>query len=134
MKRLSLLILFIVFMLSPQGVTTVSGHSGGLNKEGCHTKKSTGEYHCHSKKKLKKEGVDVPVEPGIIKEIPEPVQIKKEASKKLGDMAEEAVKKVQDLKIPKIGKKNKRGLDAEEAVTHTTEPKNKIEIPQIGTE
>ncbi|MNN21379.1 Excalibur calcium-binding domain protein [compost metagenome] len=22
-------------------------HSGGLNKEGCHTNRSTGEYHCH---------------------------------------------------------------------------------------
>ena len=25
-------------------------HSGGTNSEGCHTKKSTGEYHCHNKK------------------------------------------------------------------------------------
>lgn len=26
---------------------TVEAHSGGLNAEGCHTNKSTGEYHCH---------------------------------------------------------------------------------------
>lgn len=25
-------------------------HSGRTNSEGCHTKKSTGEYHCHNKK------------------------------------------------------------------------------------
>lgn len=23
------------------------GHSGGLNSEGCHTNRKTGEYHCH---------------------------------------------------------------------------------------
>jgi len=23
------------------------GHSGGLNKEGCHTNRKTGDYHCH---------------------------------------------------------------------------------------
>ena len=22
-------------------------HSGGTNSKGCHTKRSTGEYHCH---------------------------------------------------------------------------------------
>ncbi|MBJ6980340.1 excalibur calcium-binding domain-containing protein [Luteimonas sp. MC1572] len=25
----------------------VAAHSGGLNSEGCHTNRSTGEYHCH---------------------------------------------------------------------------------------
>ncbi|WP_156964045.1 YHYH domain-containing protein [Trabulsiella guamensis] len=25
-------------------------HSGGTNSEGCHTQKSTGEYHCHNRK------------------------------------------------------------------------------------
>lgn len=23
------------------------GHSGGLNKQGCHTNRATGDYHCH---------------------------------------------------------------------------------------
>ncbi|WP_281421680.1 excalibur calcium-binding domain-containing protein [Novilysobacter antarcticus] len=23
------------------------GHSGGLNSDGCHTNRSTGDYHCH---------------------------------------------------------------------------------------
>lgn len=26
-------------------------HGGGTDKCGCHTKKSTGEYHCHTRKK-----------------------------------------------------------------------------------
>lgn len=26
------------------------GHSGGTNAEGCHTNRSTGDYHCHGKK------------------------------------------------------------------------------------
>jgi len=29
-------------------------HSGGLNKEGCHTNKKTETYHCHKKKKSTK--------------------------------------------------------------------------------
>jgi hypothetical protein len=24
-----------------------SAHSGGLNKDGCHTNRKTGDYHCH---------------------------------------------------------------------------------------
>ncbi|MGE8281445.1 MAG: excalibur calcium-binding domain-containing protein [Stenotrophomonas sp.] len=24
-----------------------AAHSGGLNKDGCHTNRSTGDYHCH---------------------------------------------------------------------------------------
>ncbi|MGY0799185.1 excalibur calcium-binding domain-containing protein [Lysobacter sp. A286] len=35
---------FIALLLAP-GV--VVGHSGGLNSEGCHTNRSTGDYHCH---------------------------------------------------------------------------------------
>ena len=26
----------------------IRAHGGGVNSEGCHTQKSTGEYHCHS--------------------------------------------------------------------------------------
>ena len=29
----------------------VDAHPGGLNAEGCHTNKSTGEYHCHKSTK-----------------------------------------------------------------------------------
>ena len=29
--------------------TTTLAHSGRTNSEGCHTKKKTGEYHCHNK-------------------------------------------------------------------------------------
>lgn len=28
---------------------TLSAHSGGLDKDGCHTDRKTGRYHCHSK-------------------------------------------------------------------------------------
>ena len=27
--------------------TAVSAHSGGLNAEGCHNNRKTGDYHCH---------------------------------------------------------------------------------------
>jgi len=37
---LSLLVLFLL----PPGVQS---HSGGLDKNGCHTNRKTGEYHCH---------------------------------------------------------------------------------------
>jgi len=32
-------------------------HSGGTNKDGCHTNKKTGEYHCHTKNKIQKKSV-----------------------------------------------------------------------------
>ncbi|WP_249222961.1 excalibur calcium-binding domain-containing protein [Noviherbaspirillum sp. L7-7A] len=28
-------------------ISDVWAHSGGLDKDGCHTKRSTGDYHCH---------------------------------------------------------------------------------------
>ena len=39
-KQVSLVILLALPFLS-------FGHSGGLNKEGCHTNRKTGDYHCH---------------------------------------------------------------------------------------
>ena len=27
--------------------SVASAHSGGLNRDGCHTNRSTGDYHCH---------------------------------------------------------------------------------------
>lgn len=30
--------------------TQLAAHPGGLNAEGCHTNRRTGEYHCHRKK------------------------------------------------------------------------------------
>jgi len=42
---------FIVSLLlaaSACGVSsTALAHGGGLDKNGCHTKRATGEYHCH---------------------------------------------------------------------------------------
>lgn len=47
MKKLIGLALIISFAV----LSSASfAHSGGTNSEGCHTKKNTGEYHCHSKK------------------------------------------------------------------------------------
>ena len=30
---------------------TCSAHGGGTNADGCHTNRSTGDYHCHGSKK-----------------------------------------------------------------------------------
>lgn len=32
---------------------TASAHSGGLDANGCHTNRKTGDYHCHGNKKAK---------------------------------------------------------------------------------
>ena len=29
------------------GLTFLPAHGGGLNKEGCHNNRQTGDYHCH---------------------------------------------------------------------------------------
>ncbi|WP_343529308.1 YHYH domain-containing protein [Yokenella regensburgei] len=44
MKKMILAVSILMFS------TLIYAHSGGTNSEGCHTKKSTGEYHCHNKK------------------------------------------------------------------------------------
>lgn len=54
MLRLLVLTPLFLFGLS----TLVLSHSGGLNKDGCHNNRKTGEYHCHrgqtaSKSKVK---------------------------------------------------------------------------------
>lgn len=47
--RASLLVVVVsnVFLLPAISSGAALAHGGGLNAEGCHTKKSTGEYHCH---------------------------------------------------------------------------------------
>ena len=37
----------IVFSLLALSSITVSAHGGGLNAEGCHNNRKTGDYHCH---------------------------------------------------------------------------------------
>lgn len=38
----------ITAFLATYGVScSVAAHGGGLDGKGCHTKRSTGEYHCH---------------------------------------------------------------------------------------
>ena len=41
MKKLILVILFLILS------NKVNSHGGGLNKQGCHNNRSTGDYHCH---------------------------------------------------------------------------------------
>ena len=38
---------WIVAALLASAAAVASAHSGGLNAQGCHTNKKTGEYHCH---------------------------------------------------------------------------------------
>lgn len=42
--RLALLAPLVVALLWP---ATVAAHGGGLNADGCHTNRKTGDYHCH---------------------------------------------------------------------------------------
>lgn len=38
----------VLFSISLALLSSVAfAHSGGLNSEGCHTNRKTGEYHCH---------------------------------------------------------------------------------------
>ncbi|HEX6088287.1 MAG TPA: YHYH domain-containing protein [Thermoanaerobaculia bacterium] len=37
-------IVLAVLVLSP----SAAGHGGGLDRNGCHTNRKTGEYHCHA--------------------------------------------------------------------------------------
>jgi len=43
MRRLCLLSL----LMMPFEVSEASAHPGGLNAEGCHNNRRTGDYHCH---------------------------------------------------------------------------------------
>lgn len=43
--RLCMFAVLALVMMSP----AASAHSGGLNSEGCHKNRKTGEYHCHRK-------------------------------------------------------------------------------------
>lgn len=40
MRILTMLVLWVV-------AVSAYGHGGGLDADGCHTKRSTGDYHCH---------------------------------------------------------------------------------------
>ena len=37
-------ILIVILLVSSQ---TILAHGGGLNAEGCHNNRKTGDYHCH---------------------------------------------------------------------------------------
>lgn len=40
-------VLLLVCLALSIVATEAQAHSGGLNSEGCHTNRKTGEYHCH---------------------------------------------------------------------------------------
>ena len=44
-NRLILSLCFLFF------INVVSSHGGGLNSEGCHNNRKTGDYHCQKNKK-----------------------------------------------------------------------------------
>lgn len=55
MKALIAALLAVSFGLSSQlfqniESTSLLAHSGGTDKCGCHTNRSTGQYHCHTRK------------------------------------------------------------------------------------
>ena len=45
--RGTLATILLVTMNAVVGSANTFAHSGGLNAEGCHTNRTTGEYHCH---------------------------------------------------------------------------------------
>ncbi len=38
---------FVTLLVSLLGVNSAWSHGGGLNSEGCHNNRKTGDYHCH---------------------------------------------------------------------------------------
>ncbi len=44
-------LLIVILCLVTTWLRTADAHSGGLNAEGCHNNRKTGEYHCHGGKK-----------------------------------------------------------------------------------
>jgi len=49
---MNLKVISVIFLLSIS--TTVFAHSGGLNSEGCHNNRKTGDYHCHRSSSIPK--------------------------------------------------------------------------------
>lgn len=40
-------LVILSLLLLPLGISEASAHPGGLNSEGCHNNRKTGDYHCH---------------------------------------------------------------------------------------
>lgn len=47
MKMLGRSVMFFVATAVTAAAFPASAHPGGLNAEGCHNNRSTGDYHCH---------------------------------------------------------------------------------------
>ena len=54
---------FIAAILVAVPSAVVQGHGGGLNAEGCHTNRKTGEYHCHRSEKAESRGAKGAIAP-----------------------------------------------------------------------
>jgi hypothetical protein len=57
---------FVVSCIAIPASSTVYAHGGGLNGQGCHNNRKTGDYHCHG-------GGDGPSRPRLVSRRPDPV-------------------------------------------------------------
>lgn len=53
MKRSHLVVVALALAVSPLVSATAYAHGGGLNAQGCHNNRKTGDYHCHRAQKAK---------------------------------------------------------------------------------
>jgi hypothetical protein len=42
-----IIVRIFLFLLTFTLVSTANAHGGGLNSDGCHNNRKTGDYHCH---------------------------------------------------------------------------------------
>lgn len=47
MKKFIALFSVVLLLFSTIAVSVADAHSGRTNKDGCHTNRKTGNYHCH---------------------------------------------------------------------------------------
>lgn len=60
-------VLVVLFLID---CSIVESHSGGTDSDGCHTQKSTGDYHCHTPKKVFLTPETIPSTPDISSSTP----------------------------------------------------------------
>ena len=62
MKRLALLLPLALLTIPP---LPVLAHPGGLNAEGCHNNRKTGEYHCHRNRRTTQSAPTAQLQGGV---------------------------------------------------------------------
>ncbi len=67
---LSAIATFAVLTLVGGAVHQAQAHSGGLDKNGCHTNRKTGEYHCHRQPATGSTTPPAALQPAKVKERP----------------------------------------------------------------